>query len=162
MQVMRCPLGGIARVLCLYSGSGSGWFFKLATPPPPQSRNVACLVCTWLSNWYASNVFSLVTSSCTQAKGSAKDLGKGLPDPSDAADQAKGLASDAKSKVKEEANVAGDVSDLPNPFDGAGGIADQVPILLLLTMPKQAHIWISCASAPYCTGKDSRAHEDAR
>ncbi|CAL5220785.1 g2854 [Coccomyxa viridis] len=60
-----------------------------------------------------------------KAKGSAKDLGKGLPDPSDAADQAKGLASDAKSKVKEEANVAGDVSDLPNPFDGAGGIADQ-------------------------------------
>ena len=63
-----------------------------------------------------------------QAKGSAEDLGKGLPNPSDAADQAKGLASDAKSKVKEEANVAGDVSDLPNHFDGAGGIADQVPI----------------------------------
>ena len=72
-----------------------------------------------------------VTCSCMQAKGSAKDLGKGLPDPSDAADQAKGLASDAKSKVKEEANVAGDVSDLPNPFDGAGGIADQVLIPLL-------------------------------
>ena len=51
---------------------------------------------------------------------------------------AKGLASDAKSTVKKEANVAGDVSDLPNPFDkglqnpfdGAGGIADQVQTCL--------------------------------
>ena len=67
-----------------------------------------------------------------QAKGSAKDLGQGLPDPSAAADKAKGLASDAKSKVKDEANVAGDVSELPNPFDGAGGLADQVHTLPVL------------------------------
>ena len=64
--------------------------------------------------------------SCMQAKGSAKDLGQGLPNPSAAADKAKGLASDAKSTIKEEANVAGDVSELSNPFDGAGGLADQV------------------------------------
>ena len=80
-----------------------------------------------------------------QVKGTAKDIGKNLdpsssdlPDPSAAVDKAAGnaksLASDAKSTVKKEANVAGDVSDLPNPFDkglsnpfdGPGGLADKV------------------------------------
>lgn len=82
-----------------------------------------------------------------QAKGAAKDVGKNLnpsssnlPDPSAAADKAagnaKGLASDAKQGAK---NVASDLSDLPNPFDkglgnpfdGPGGLADQVCALLI-------------------------------
>ena len=77
-----------------------------------------------------------------QAKGAAKDVGKGLnpassnlPSPGAAADKAtgnaKGLAKDAKQAGK---NLASDLSDLPNPFDkglqnpfdGPGGLADQV------------------------------------
>ena len=78
-----------------------------------------------------------------QAKGAARDIGKSanpgssnLPSPGAAADKAtgnaKGLAKDAKQAGK---NLASDLSDLPNPFDkglqnpfdGPGGLADQVP-----------------------------------
>ena len=77
-----------------------------------------------------------------QAKGAARDIGKSanpgssnLPSPGAAADKAtgnaKGLAKDAKQAGK---NLASDLSDLPNPFDkglqnpfdGPGGLADQV------------------------------------
>ena len=65
-------------------------------------------------------------SADAQAKGAAKDVGKGLnpgssnlPDPSAAADKAagnaKGLASDAKQGAK---NVASDLSE--NPLSGLG------------------------------------------
>ena len=70
-----------------------------------------------------------------QAKsGNAQDIGKndplaGLPNPGQALDAVKGLAGDAKQGGK---NVASDLSDLPNPFDGAGtgagSIADKVCI----------------------------------
>lgn len=98
-----------------------------------------------------------------QAKGSAEDLGKGLPDPSDAADKAKGLASDAKSTVKEEANVAGDVSEIPNPFDGAGGIADQVHMVSLCSFKLEQGT--SGIFPPYTKhplqGQNLRYHNDA-
>ena len=90
-------------------------------------------------------------SSSVQAKGAARDIGKGanpgssnLPSPGAAADKAagnaKGLAKDAKQAGK---NLASDLSDLPNPFDkglqnpfdGPGGLADQVHSHSVLCIP---------------------------
>ena len=92
-----------------------------------------------------------------QAKGAAKDVGKNinpgsnnLPDPSAAADKAsgaiKGLASGAGKGTK---NVSLDLSDLPNPFDGAGtgagSIADKVCVTFYVLSCR--HPWYQSLSA---------------
>ena len=115
-----------------------------------------------------------------QAKGAARDIGKSanpgssnLPSPGAAADKAtgnaKGLAKDVKQAGK---NLASDLSDLPNPFDkglqnpfdGPGGLADQVHSHSTCAFHHTAILRLSsfCSWQHHCYQTGARAPESLK